>query len=289
MIASVSIKKNWYNLSMYDNVCKFLAESFPTDFAQWLLGEPITLTQLSPKELSLEPIRADALILWQSAEVVLHIEFQTEPKPDIPFRMADYRLRVYRRYPEKRMYQVVIYLKPTSSELVYQESFTIPGMRHEFQVIRLWEQPEELFCQARGLLPLAVLSQSEDRQRTLREVAQRIEGMEEQREQSNLAASTAILAGLVLEKEVIERLLRQEIMRESVIYQEIKAEGRAEGKAEGEVLLVLRQLTKRFGQVPLNLEKRIQGLSISQLEDLGEALLDFQTTVELVGWLNHLN
>jgi predicted transposase YdaD len=187
------------------------------------------------------------------------------------------------------MYQVVIYLKPTSSELVYQESFTIPGMRHEFQVIRLWEQPEELFCQARGLLPLAVLSQSEDRQRTLREVAQRIEGMEEQREQSNLAASTAILAGLVLEKEVIERLLRQEIMRESVIYQEIKAEGRAEGKAEGEVLLVLRQLRKRFGQVPLNLEKRIQGLSISQLEDLGEALLDFQTTAELVGWLNHLN
>jgi predicted transposase/invertase (TIGR01784 family) len=278
-----------------------LAESFPTDFAQWLLGEPITLTQLSPKELSLEPIRADALILWQSAEVVLHIEFQTEPKPDIPFRMADYRLRVYRRYPEKRMYQVVIYLKPTSSELVYQESFTIPGMRHEFQVIRLWEQPEELFCQARGLLPLAVLSQSEDRQRTLREVAQRIEGMEEQREQSNLAASTAILAGLVLEKEVIERLLRQEIMRESVIYQEIKAEGRAEGRAEGKaegrtegkreegVAFVLRLLRKRFGQVPLNLEKRIQGLSISQLEDLGEALLDFQTTAELVGWLNHLN
>ncbi len=33
--------------------------------ASWLLGEPITLTELSPKELSLEPIRADALILLQ--------------------------------------------------------------------------------------------------------------------------------------------------------------------------------------------------------------------------------
>lgn len=48
---------------MFDNVCKFLAETFSTDFASWLLGESITLTELSPSELSLEPIRADALIL----------------------------------------------------------------------------------------------------------------------------------------------------------------------------------------------------------------------------------
>ncbi len=69
---------------MFDNVCKFLAETFSTDFASWLLGEAIALTELSPQELSLEPIRADALILLQSDEVVLHIEFQTEPKPDVP-------------------------------------------------------------------------------------------------------------------------------------------------------------------------------------------------------------
>jgi predicted transposase YdaD len=40
---------------MFDNTCKFLAENFPSDFATWLLGKPITLTKLSPKELSLEP------------------------------------------------------------------------------------------------------------------------------------------------------------------------------------------------------------------------------------------
>ena len=88
---------------MFDNVCKFLAESFSTDFATWLLGEPITLTELSPSELFLEPIRADALIMLRSEEIVLHIEFKTRPNADIPFRMADYRLRVYRRYPEKQM------------------------------------------------------------------------------------------------------------------------------------------------------------------------------------------
>jgi predicted transposase/invertase (TIGR01784 family) len=204
--------------------------------------------------------------------------------------MADYRLRVYRRYPQKRMHPVVIYLKPSSSELVYQESFAIPGTRHDFQVLRLWEQPEEVFQQSRGLLPLAILSQTENRQRTLMEVAQRIEQIEERREQSNIAVSTAILAGLVLEKEVIEKLLRQEIMRESVIYQEIRAEGKQEGKQEGKreegIYLILRLLRKRFGPVPEDLEKRIQGLSVSQLEDLGEALLDFETQTDLVSWLN---
>ena len=88
---------------MYDNTCKFIAETFPTDIASWLLGEPLTLTKLEPSELSLEPIRADSLIMLQSEEVVLHVEFQTNPDSEIPFRMADYRLRVFRRYPQKQM------------------------------------------------------------------------------------------------------------------------------------------------------------------------------------------
>lgn len=73
---------------MFDNVYKFLAESFSADFATWLLGKPITLTELSPSELSLEPIRADALILLQSDEVVLHLEFQTVSKIEIYFLAA---------------------------------------------------------------------------------------------------------------------------------------------------------------------------------------------------------
>jgi predicted transposase/invertase (TIGR01784 family) len=126
---------------MYDNVCKFLAASYSQDFAQWLLGEPIGLTQLSPSELSVSPIRADALILLASEQMVLHLEFQTRSDATIPFRLADYRLRVYRRYPNKQMRQVVLYLKPTESALVYQTVFEISGMRHEFEVIRLWEVP----------------------------------------------------------------------------------------------------------------------------------------------------
>ena len=72
---------------MYDNICKFLAETFPNDMATWLLGKSVYLTELSPQELSLEPIRADSLILQQSDELVLgasHICKSTislHPKP----------------------------------------------------------------------------------------------------------------------------------------------------------------------------------------------------------------
>ncbi|NEO95963.1 MAG: Rpn family recombination-promoting nuclease/putative transposase, partial [Moorea sp. SIO3G5] len=147
---------------MFDNTCKFLAESFSEDFASWLLGEPITMTQLSPSELSLEPIRADALILLNSDDFVLHVEFQTKPDSTMAFRMADYRLRVFRRFPNKQMRQVVIYLTRSTSELVYQTAFEIPGTRHEFEVIRLWEQSTQAFLESTGLLPLAVLTQTPD-------------------------------------------------------------------------------------------------------------------------------
>jgi predicted transposase/invertase (TIGR01784 family) len=274
---------------MFDNTCKFLAENFSKDFASWLLGEPITMTQLSPSELSLEPIRADALILLNSDDFVLHIEFQTEPDPTMSFRMADYRLRVFRRFPNKRMRQVVIYLTRSTSELVHQTAFEIPGTRHEFEVIRLWEQATQPFLEATGLLPLAVLTQTPDAAQTLRQVAARVEAIPELRVQSNVAASTGILGGLLLKRDFINQVLRRDIMQQSVIYQEWREEflqeGRQEGRQEGERSLVLRLLARRIGEVTPEMRSQIQALSLTQLEALGEALLDFTKPDDLDEWM----
>ncbi len=285
---------------MYDNVCKFLAENFSSDFARWIFGEPKGLTKLSPTELFVEPIRADALILLQSSEVVLHLEFQTQADEAIPFRMADYRLRVHRRYPNKNMRQLVIYLKSTRSELVQQTVFTISGMRHEFEVIRLWEQPYSDLLQFPGLLPLAVLGRTNDRTKTLREISSLIDNLKDRREQSNIAAATSLLAGLVLKKEVIRAVLREEIMQESVIYQDIKEQGikqglqqglergleqgLQQGLQQGQSILVLRQLKRRLGKIESEDETRITGLSVEQLEALGDALLDFSNRDDLLAW-----
>lgn len=278
---------------MFDPTCKFLAENFPADFATWLLGEPITLTKLKPTELLLEPIRADSLILLKSDRLILQIEFQTEPDPTMPFRMADYRLRLHRRFPDKEIQQIVIYLNPTGSDLVYQTVFEIPGIRAEFEVIRLWEQPTQPFLESTGLLPLAVLTQTTDKAQTLRQVAAEIDVIPEKRVQSNVAASAGILAGLLLKRDFINQVLRRDIMQQSVIYQEWKEEflqegrqeGEQKGRQEGERSLILRQLTRRFGELAPTLISQIQSLSLSQLESLGEALLDFSHSDDLVNWL----
>ena len=277
---------------MYDNVCKFLAENYSRDFAQWLLGEPISFTQLSPSELSLEPIRADALILLESDQIILHLEFQTDPDPKMSFRMLDYRTRVYRRFPKKTMRQVVIYLKETSSPLVQENAFILPNTRHEYEVLRLWEIPAEKMLGLSGLLPLANLGKTPNRPETLRQVAAKIDNIEGRTEKSNLAAATAILAGLVLSKEIIGSLLREEIMRESVIYQDIresgKAQGREEGRREEAVSLILRLLNRRLGEISSTLSQQIRELSLEQLETLGEALLDFTSLTDLTTWLSEI-
>ena len=275
---------------MYDNVSKFLAEHYSADFATWLLGAPTELTTLSPTELSLEPIRADALILLQSNETILHCEFQTKPDPKIPFRMADYRLRVYRKFPLKRMVQVVIYLRQTNSELVYQDRFELNNLESRFNVVRIWEVEPEVFLSTPGLLPYAVLGCSDAPEVMLREVVTRLAELPDVTERNNLMAATSILSGLRLDKSVIQGLIRSEVMRESVIYQDILAEGEARGEARGrqagECDLVLRQLARRVGNVSPEAQVRVTALSLARLEELGEALLDFTSLADLEGWLS---
>jgi predicted transposase/invertase (TIGR01784 family) len=157
----------------------------------------------------------------------------------------------------------------------------MPGLQSQFQVIRLWEQPLDPFLQSPGLLPFAILSQVQDPNQTLRTIAQKLEQIPNPRQQSNLMASTALLAGLILEKDIVYQTLRQDIMKESVIYQDIvatakaqaldqgRAEGRAEGRVEGRaeekmaVALNLLNLGMELSQIA-----QVTGLSIETLEEL---------------------
>ncbi|MCC5625567.1 Rpn family recombination-promoting nuclease/putative transposase, partial [Nostoc sp. CHAB 5715] len=250
---------------MYDDTCRFLAENFSADFASWLLGESITLTELKPSELSLEPIRADALILLESDDSVLHLEFQTHPKRDIPFRMLDYRVRVYRRYPDKRMRQVVVYLQPTRSDRVRQTSFSLERTRHEFDVVCLWEQPAAFFLEYPGLLPFATLGQTTDPEATLRQVAQTINQISDPITQANLTAASAILAGIKLEDEVVYRILRRDIMQESTVYRSILAEGEARKQREIAVNLLRQGIT-------INIIASATGLSIEEVQQLQQQI-----------------
>ncbi|WP_293122362.1 DUF4351 domain-containing protein [Moorena sp. SIO4G3] len=70
-------------------------------------------------------------------------------------------------------------------------------------------------------------------------------------------------------------------------YQDIIQKGRQRGKQEGVLLVVMRQLTLKLGLIDPVLQQQIEGLSITRLEELSEALLDFKTATDLAVWLDH--
>ena len=135
-----------------------------------------------------------------------------------------------------------------------------------------------------ALLPLATLAATTDSEALLRETAQRVSQLEVERKQE-VSTYTQILAGLKFEKALIQKIFREGMMRESVIYQDILEEGREEGRSQGELNLIIRLLTRRFGAVDETVRSRIVTLPLALLEDLGEALLDFAEIEDLINWL----
>ncbi|KST61791.1 Rpn family recombination-promoting nuclease/putative transposase [Mastigocoleus testarum] len=81
-------------------------------------------------------------------------------------------------------------------------------------------------------------------------------------------------------------------LKETRVYREIKQEGREEGREqgreEGERKIILRLLTRRVGELPQEIRQRVENLSLEQLENLGEALLDFTSMADFQAWLEGL-
>ena len=72
---------------------------------------------------------------------------------------------------------------------------------------------------------------------------------------------------------------------ERIGYERGIEEGRLEGRQEGERLVILKLLKKRLGELSPETTQLIQSLSVNQLENLSEALLDFSSMADLLNWL----
>ncbi|MCA2609393.1 MAG: DUF4351 domain-containing protein [Microcystis sp. M27BS1] len=79
---------------------------------------------------------------------------------------------------------------------------------------------------------------------------------------------------------------REFIMRLAPLYQQDREQAVQQGVQQEALKLVLRQLQRRFGEIPQNLEETIRNLPVERLEDLGLALLDFDTLTDLDNWLH---
>jgi predicted transposase YdaD len=86
-----------------------------------------------------------------------------------------------------------------------------------------------------------------------------------------------------LSRDEVDAMLGIEL-EQTRVYREAVSVGEVrEGQA-----LILRQLNRRVGNISIDLESQIKTLPLAQLEELGEALLDFSQMDDLVAWLNSI-
>ena len=96
-----------------------------------------------------------------------------------------------------------------------------------------------------------------------------------------------------LSRQEVEAMFLLSDIKQTRVYQEAKEEGQQEGRQAEATNLLLRILSKRFGklsssgkyELPVRYIESINRLTIAQLEDLGEALLDFGDINDLEQWL----
>ena len=211
-----------------------------------------------------------------------------------PFRMLDYWVRIHRIYPNNSIEQILVFLKPTNSPDVFINEFKSPSNIHRYQVVRIWECDPNLLLDKPELLPLAVLAKADNPQSLLEEVSARVNTIENRRLKSNVSACTQILAGINFEEDLIKAYFQEDIMKESVIYQKIINEGLEKGvrlereeRRLSEIKLISGFLNRHLGNFSPKLSAKIEDLSIDQLENLGEALLDFNSESDLANWLDN--
>ncbi|MGB5960511.1 MAG: DUF4351 domain-containing protein [Coleofasciculaceae cyanobacterium] len=277
----------------FDNTCKYLSETYPASFVSWLFGTTPETIEVLKTELTIEPIRADFVALL-AQQRMMQIEFQVkgETDPPLSLRMLDYWVRLHRSY-RLPVTQYLVMLQYSTAAAQIESEFQLEGTRHRYQVVKMWEQDPEPFLQDTALLPLAVLCAAENSTQLLSRAAEEISKIEKPEQQQIISNCTQLLAGLRFKKDLIRQLFRRDIMRESVIYQEILDEGREEGREQGReegqhqeaLAMIMRLLPRRIGTVNPEQQAQIRALSIQELEDLGEALLDFSEAANLDTWL----
>lgn len=266
-----------------DNILKQLADRYPDHIAAWLLARPIEAlgpVEVLKTELFAEPIRADFATFIRSAAGILHVEFQFAlpgaADTPLPLRMLDYYVRLYRRH-RVPVEQVLVLVKATTmpTPAVFETGHT----RHEYRVVRLWEEDPAPLLVDEALLPLAVLARTEDRRALVSTVAEQVRRIEPMSRRRQVVAMAELLAGLEIDWEVVKTMFEDTVLAESSVYKAILRQGRDEGREEGlsagraEVLeearrLVLLALASRFGPVPAEVAAAVERCQPEALDEL---------------------
>lgn len=148
--------------------------------------------------------------------------------------------------------------------------------RQDYRAINLWKVDVEIaFVEPISpLIPFVPVLKGGAEESTVQRALQILRADEQL---SQLETIMALFATFVLDSALVRQIMRWDmaILTESPWYQQILNEGRQQGKREEAVAMIIRLLTRRLGLLTPELQQQVHSLSLEQLEDLSEVLLDF--------------
>jgi predicted transposase YdaD len=100
-----------------------------------------------------------------------------------------------------------------------------------------------------------------------------------------------------LSRQEIEAMFTYSDLKQTRVYQEAREEGEQRGEqrglklgeqrglVKGQATMLLRMLSRKFGQITPSLRGKVNKLSAKQLENLAEVVFDLETIADLNNWL----
>jgi predicted transposase YdaD len=272
---------------------KRLVSLSPEAWVRWLTQKPeISVREILSSEFQWISRANDSLIKVCSPdreEFLVLNELQLRYTNKMPLRINAYAALATERY-NLPVFPVLINILPNSQNekipSVYHSEILGMMAHQDYRVINLWEVDVNLVFeqQLTALLPFVPILKGGGNEAKVRQAVQSLRANETLAE---LEPLLSFFASFVLDIPLVQQIMRWDmvVLSESPWYQEIMKEGEKLGMQQGESSLILRQISRRFGAIEPSLELKIKGLSLPDLESLGEALLDFRGMADFQNWL----
>jgi hypothetical protein len=300
----------------HDRLFKKLLTTFFADFVEVFLPElaayldPARLEFLN-NELLGDPAadksrQADLVVKaqfqGQGAFFIVHVEHQAQGQDRFGRRLFHYFARLDEKH-ELPVYPIALFSHPATRAKpdLYQVSFPDREvLRFHYRVIQLSRLRWRDFVQRPNPAAAALMTRmgmtAEERPRVKLECLRLLARL-------RLAPGRAhFLSGfidtylrlnpqetLLFEAQtntILNRTERKKVMELTTSWKEEgRQEGRQEGRREGQIEMALRLLQRRCGPLPKRLDSKVRTLTIPELEDLAEAVLDFSSLNDFERWL----
>jgi hypothetical protein len=256
------------------------------------LDEPFT--DLTAGETKIVDLLAQVRLAGQEVGFLIHLEAQSSSKANFARRMFFYFARLHQKYLQP-IYPIVLFSfdepyreEPNQYSVEFDD---LKVMEFNFFPIQLNRLNWRDFLNQRNPVAAALMAKMQidiaDRPRVKVECLRLLATLRLDPARSQLISGfvDTYLRLNVQEEQVFQTEVGtlEETEREDIM--QIVTSWMEQGIVEGERSLVLRQLTRRLGTLPMSAEAQVQALALPQLEALGEALLDFVQLSDLTDWL----